>query len=60
MKFVLSCILSSYFYKHVLIAAARSTFLKTDAKQNASELTFHQKAILHIAFLMHVRIKIHR
>ena len=35
MKFVLSCILSSYFYKNVLLAAARSTFLKTDAKQNA-------------------------
>ena len=35
MKFVLSCILFSYFYKAVLLAAARSTFLKTDAKQNA-------------------------
>ena len=35
MKFVLSCILLSYFYKNVLLAAARSTFLKTDAKQNA-------------------------
>ena len=35
MKFVLSCILSSYFYKNVLAARATSTFLKTDAKQNA-------------------------
>ena len=35
MKFVLWCILLSYFYKNVLPAAARSTFLKTDAKQNA-------------------------
>ena len=35
MKSVLSCTLSSYFYKNVLPAAARSTFLKTDAKQNA-------------------------
>ena len=35
MKFVVSCILSSYFYKNVLPAATRSTFLKIDAKQNA-------------------------
>ena len=35
MKYVLSCILSSYFYKNVLLARATSTFLKTDAKQKA-------------------------
>ena len=35
MKCVVSCILSSYFYKNVLPAATRSTFLKIDAKQNA-------------------------
>ena len=35
MKFVVSCILSSYFYKNVLPAATKSTFLKIDARQNA-------------------------
>ena len=29
-------------------------------RQNASELKFHQKAVLQIAFLMQLRIKMHR
>ena len=35
MKFVLWCILSSYFYENVLPAAARNTFFKNDSKQSA-------------------------
>jgi hypothetical protein len=54
-----SILLSIGFQKCASGGSGEHIFVKI-WKQNASELKFHQKAILQIAFLMHIRIKIHR
>ena len=54
-----SILLSSGFQKCASGGSGEHIFVKI-GKQNASELKFHQKAVLQIAFLMHIRIMFHR